>query len=696
MDDTGNGSWWPQFGTKSEPIQTGDATSQVPPKKSPEPTPRPASIWSWTNNDPPVTKNPSNAIELETEVSQVDEPSWWTKMFYSGANDTSPANNKDSQPTIQNAQDDTSPGWFLWLSFQADKSADLESDVEDQSTAELYREAKQTLESSRDSCHYAISGCYTRTDVELSVAGTSSETRPVKYNHKKKPSIAHEYFEATMVITKAAKANSPPLASASDSKGDPSGRSASGTRKVLTSSSQAQTPNLTQNTPELRSSSSSIRSVYSGYEQRSFTGVLPELSDNFRVITLSTKLRLFGEAMLYGDNTSEKHLYTSSARSIDSKRKRLAKKAVVISLHSFLPTKFVKLIVGQSTGSALNFSKLALEAISDWLDERSLRLGQMKLISLEGFGTIHSRAEKSYELLKNWAEEINDADFVFFVANSIASPALFLLAQKVVESEYFSLSKKKVGLLSIAGANLGPYPGLDTKVVIRAYNQSENEMINELFELQKPTSVLSASIRNSIQVLCSHNVKITFAGSVNDQFIPLCSSLQQHIRHPNIYRCIYVDENSEIPFFIIKLISIILTMENVGHNDHNLLLFLQELSQGAIHLNGAHGKIHGDKMIYQAGVRFALETTSVRHNRDASEIVTNLTMGDVEKSLYHLPWYVRGLLNDLMHIKHIHNLTLLETLRKQYLSWEPTTRHWRTVKHCFAAFEDLTIDDILL
>lgn len=697
MDDTNSGSWWPQFGAKGETPQTGERSNQALQAKLSESTPRTTSLWSWNNNDPPVKIDPANSNESASEELNAEEQAWWWKRMFGAALDNSPSQavNKDPLPCPGHVKEDTGPGWFLWFSLQTDKSNDVESDVEDQSTAKLYREAKQALETSRDSCHYAISGHYARTDVELSVAGTSSETRPVKYNYKKKPTIAHEYLESAMNNTKSTKTNSPPLANISDQKGEQGSRNISGTRKVLNSSTQAQLQSISQNTPEARSSNSSIRSVYSGIEQKNYSGVLPELSENFRVITLSTKLRLFGEAMLYGEKTSEKHLYTSTMRSIDSKRKRLAK-VVVISLHSFLPTKFAKLILGQSTGSALKFSKLALDAINGWLDENTLKLGHMRVISLEGFGTINCRVEKSYELLKNWVEDINEADFVFFVANSVASPALILLAHKVIHSEIFSLSQKKVGLLSIAGANLGPYAGLDAKVVIRAYNQSENEIINELFELQKSTSNLSTSIRDAINVLCSNNVKITLAGSVNDQFIPLCSSLQQHVRHPNIYRCIHVDENSEVPLFIIKLISIVLTMENVGHNDHNLLSFLLELTQGAVQMNGAHGKIHGDPSIYQAGVRFALETTSVRHNRDATDQITNMTVGDVERSLYHLPWYVRGLLNDLMHIKHVHNLTLLESLRAQYLAWEPTTRHWKSVKHCFAAFEELTIDDILM
>lgn len=709
MNDTTGSSWWL---LKTPKIQ-GDSPAPLLPQ-SPENPPtsnnqqaaRSARIWPWTNNTEPIPPEPLNNV---AETPKPEDSSWlWSRIFYGStddaahAHDTKAPNNTNTNSTGEAA----TTGWFLWLSFLAESAPDLESDVEDQSTAELFKEAKQTLESSKDSCHYAISGHYRNTDVELSVAGTRTGTHPVKYNHKKKPAVAHEFFESSMAAIKPIRNNSPPLAGGNDTKMDTMNKNgrANGLRKALASSSQLHQMAHSQSNNEVLSSNSSIKSVYvskdqsksQSQNQSQFFGVLPELHENFRVITMTTKIRLLGEAMLYGDKTSERHLYTSTNGSISSKKKKLAKKAVVISLHSFLPPKFVKLVIGQSTGTSSKFARSALEVLESWLDERYSEYGDIQLISLEGFGTIESRAQESFNLLLNWIQDISDADFVFFVGNSIGSPSLLLLAQMMIESERFDLSEKKVGLLSIAGTNLGPYAGLDTKVVIRAYTQSENEIINELFELQKPSSVLSHSIKEALQCLCANNVKVTLSGSVTDQFVPLSSALAQHIRHPNIYRCIYVDEGSDVPLFVINLISVVLTMENVGYGDHNLLWFLLEITHGAIQLNGTHGILHGDISVFETGLRFALETTSVRHRREAKETSLNIATGDLEKNMYHLPWCVRGLLNDLMHIKHIQNLMLLETLRKLYLSWEPTSRHWRSVKHCFAAFEDLTVDEILL
>ncbi|WPK25934.1 hypothetical protein PUMCH_003272 [Australozyma saopauloensis] len=706
MSETGTTSWWPQFGGKAPNPESADVPT--PPVDLPnqstivsKSTTKSYGLWNWGNAEqtPDLQTNEVNGTtQLASTVPKQDEQSWWWyKSLTTIVPD--PKNAIDAKNETSSSSEPTGyfGSWLLWNVFLSGQIVDPESDMEDQQSAELYREAKQVLENSRDSCHYAISGFYGSSDVELAVTGTKTATHPVKYNHKKKPAIPSELFERSMTTPRPSRANSPhPVG---DQKPDHSVRGnnfgSNGTRKALDSSLQMQQMGFNLNNQESISSNSSIRSVHVNTDLSNPSAVLPDLADNFREITMTTKIRLIGESVLYGPDSSEKHLYSSTKRSIALKKKKIGKKAVVISLHSFLPTKFVKLIIGQSTGNALKFADYTLQAISSWLDEHESQVGSIQHISLEGFGTISSRSNNSFDLLQNWSEQINSAELVFFVANSAAVPALVLLALKMFQSEIFDLSDKKIGLLSMAGAILGPCIGLDTKVVIRAYTQSENEIINELFDLQKINSNLSLSIKDAFHCLCSNNTKITLAGSISDQFIPLYSSLGQELQHPNIFRCIFVNENCEVPPFIVKLILIILIMENVGHGDHNLISILLELTQAASQLPGSHGKIYSNSSIYEAGVKFALETTSVRQQRETKTVDTPNT-SDSERSLYHLPWCVRGLLNDLMHIKHINNLGLLGELQRHYLKWEPTTKHWRTVKHCFAAFEDLTVEDILL
>ena len=87
---------------------------------------------------------------------------------------------------------------------------------------------------------------------------------------------------------------------------------------------------------------------------------------------------------------------------------------------------------------------------------------------------------------------------------------------------------------------------------------------------------MSLRLIESMQVLVHHNVKLTFCGSIDDQWVPVFSSIGINFNHPNIFKCVFVDKHSEIPKFIISLLKIILIMKNLGHSYHNLLQNLSE------------------------------------------------------------------------------------------------------------------------
>ena len=50
----------------------------------------------------------------------------------------------------------------------------------------------------------------------------------------------------------------------------------------------------------------------------------------------------------------------------------------------------------------------------------------------------------------------------------------------------------------------------------------------------------------------------------------------------------------------------------------------------------------------------------------------------------------------MLETKHIGNLKLLNELVKELREWDPTTAKWREIKSCFAALEDLSMDELLL
>lgn len=662
---------------------------------------QPSRFWSWSSNsnhdDQANLANKDAVDEEQPHIPTVESSSFWSLMFRlaNGAQESKPLSEVTEEPPAP--QEPVASWWSGWP-FYLRVNDDLESDIGDSATAELFRSAKFAVETARDSCHYAVYCKSDGHDAELAVAGHMTESQAVKYNHKKRPLISNEVIENTLVMQRQKKAGLPP-------QGDTLANGTSSVKKnaeqIARSESQ---PKITPN-PDLDSvfsppdvpkadvvSNSSLRSA-----ERHEPTVLPKLDSNFRTITLTTKVRLLGEAFLHGSRTSEKHLYKSTERHIKIKRRKKVKKVVVISIHSFLPSKLVKSLIGQSTGNAVYFANKALAAIERWMSNNEGVECDIDTIALEGQGTIGKRVSKSVKLLQNWKHEISSADFVFVVANSIASPVAIKLVSQMLQSPHFDqLRGKKVGMLSMAGTVFGPFSNTDTKVVIRAYSQAENEVISEMFDLQKPKSALSTDLVQCLGHLCSCNVKITMMGSTNDQFVPLYSATSNQIRHPNLFKCMYVDGSSDVAPFMINLISMALTMTNVGYGDQNLVRDLSDRLQGAVSAMGSHGSIFHESEVYDVAVRFALETTSlVYHGPARFERPAPIT-AEADKNLYNLPWNVRGLVNDLVQVKHIENLLLLRGIVEEYKRWEPTTRPWREVRYCFAALEDITVDELLL
>lgn len=707
MSESQSRFWWllpaPSNREPSPPV----AEQEIP---NPIQQPPQGRFWDWslTTTSDPHAKSASidNAIAPLKEDAPVESSSFWALMF--GSSKDPQTESKHADPLQEPQKEDESSSWWLPWPFLLQAPEDLESDVEDSSNAELFKSAKLAVETARDSCHYAVFCKHGTHDVELAVAGNDTETQPVKYNHKKRPLISNEIIETSLYSQRQKKADLPPTTEAgAESAFKSRKKSPDRSTKVEDQAKSVINPDQGKDPSQSKDSTSeSLKAEPAPANSRSQSAnqatkpeptILPKLDDNFRTITMKTKLRLVGEAFVHGSQTSEKHLYRSTDKQIQQKKRKRTRKIVVIGVHSFLPTKLVKSLIGQSTGSAVVLANNALDAVEQWMSENKDCHFDIDTIALEGHGTINDRVTMSMKLLRNWKEHINKSDFVFVAANSIASPvAIKLVSQMLLSPHFGHLKGKKVGLLSIAGAMFGPFANTDSKVVIRAYTKAENEVIGEMFELQKSKSPLSTDITECLSHLCSCNVKITMIGSLNDQFIPLHSSTSNQILHPNIFKCLYVDGTSDVAPFMIQLMSMALTMVNVGYGDQNLIRDLGDRLQGVASSLGTHGRIFNESEVYQTGVRFAMETTSLVYHIPTRYDRIAPTTAEADKNLYNLPWNVRGLINDLVSIKNIRNLLMLKKLVEEYAKWEPSTRVWRDIRYCFAALEDITVDELLL
>lgn len=598
---------------------------------------------------------------------------------------------KKGKPTTKDSKtgsDSPQPtgGWFSWIwsSNSPDCDTDDESASENSANSEAFRAAKLLIETFKDTTHYAIKqGLF---ETEIAVSGTQTESLPAKFNPKKSPLTPNEAQERSMLSRSA---DIPPPAN-------------------NTSMSAPVTPNPNSfannaSTPAVMSSNSSVRlatanGLASVLESVPQTAVLPQLNDNLRTITLRTKLRLIAEHWLYRQHSSEKHIYRNPA---DILKHRHIRKVLVIGVHGFLPTKMVRSLIGQSTGTSVKFVQKATEAVDSWFEGGSHEYN-VETIALEGGGRIQDRVSGLYKLLSNWSHLINESDVIFVAAHSQGVPVGIHLLAKMLTGGQYHLKHKKVGFLSMAGVNAGPFVGLDLKLVIRAYSTVENEIIGEIFEFQKPTSDHSLALNKSLGVLVSHNVKVTMAGALEDQFVPLYSSLGLNFHHPNIFRCTYVSSRGEVPPFIVTLFKIATTMKNLGFSDYGVFRDLGERCQGPTNDRGGHGRIFDSEGVYLQALRHTLETTNLQQPRElivtpavSVSAETDASGGQLGVNLYHIPWNIRGMIHDLVGVKNIAKYTLLHELTEVFGRWEPT-KAWKDVKCCFDALAEMDVSDLLL
>mmetsp|Transcript_4192 Transcript_4192/g.4136 ORF Transcript_4192/g.4136 Transcript_4192/m.4136 type:complete len:764 (-) Transcript_4192:2035-4326(-) len=583
---------------------------------------------------------------------------------------------KESQEGIkridlqQNAQQENAvSSWFSWFGF-ANNNDDSDESLEGTSNPELFKQAKLAIESSKDSSNYALKKSMTSNEIndfELAVSDTKTESQPVKHRSKKRPLMPNETQERAL---------QPPS--------NPT--TANGVQQPL------------QN-PPANSSSSSVTSNERLNVHLSETShhclMTPHIHETFRTITFVTRLRLMGEHLLCHMNPTENHLYSLPCAKVQNKRLKV-KKVVIIGVHSFLPIKMVKTLIGLSTGSSINIVEEATKAMKTWLHENGTSNldYEIQTIALEGEGTIKERVDKLFKLLKNWIDIISNCDFLFVASHSLGTPVAIHLLAKLLEHHPHISSRKKIGLLSMCGMYLGPIVGLNSKLVIRAYSPSENRILNELFDLQRPNSEVSIRMIASMQNLVQHDVKLTFCGSIDDQLVPIFSSIGVNFSHPNVFKCLFVDKHTEVPKFLVSLLKIILIMKNLGYSDHNLLRDLSEKCTGTL-ADGGHCKIFQHEIVYLTAIRHSLETTTLVNPKGL--LATPLqNYKQIQNNQFHIPWNIRGLLNDLLKIKNIPSLQLINILIKDFHDWTPTQKKWKDLKYCFNAFEEIELEDLFL
>ncbi|RCK65193.1 hypothetical protein Cantr_00507 [Candida viswanathii] len=603
-------------------------------------------------------------IETQPYIPPEQPASWWLSLL----SYTSTTTNATPESTSSGSQSETAPllnnskethtqpqtSWWNWITGgrAAAEADEEEEDTSNISNLELYKSAKSTIESSKfDSHHYIFKNAINCKNIELSVSNSLTEDNPVIYNSRKKPLLATEILENSI--------------------------------------------NNGTSRPE------SVSSFGSAIKDDTGNVVGPSFDENYRRITLQTKLRIYSEDVLCG-HKSEFHLYRQKNT---SKRAKKVRRITIIGVHSFLPNKMVRALIGTNTGNANKFVNKASKAVVGWLKENNPEFNindyEIETLAIEGEGKVNDRIEKSMKLLRNnWLDVLENSDFIFMASyGTSCNLAVNLFAQMLIEFE--PLQKiKYLGLLCMNGNLNGPAIGIDSKLVVRAFTSSENEIIKELFELSNKNSKLSNQLNESMKVLIENNVKITLTGNANDlNFIPLSSSLGLQYDHPNIRRNIYNQGESCVPF-ISQLLNILCLMKNLGYyNDYGLIKDVSDKLDPTPQQSSSTPMYLEDK-VYDEALKHSLETTNLIHAAEHELLVKYIAKSSPDDNFYNLlPWNLRSLFQDIMQIKHINNLRLIVGLIEDFNNWKPLAngnKNFKDIKYCLSFLEDFELTELLL
>ncbi|SCU88790.1 LAFA_0E14576g1_1 [Lachancea sp. 'fantastica'] len=366
-------------------------------------------------------------------------------------------------------------------------------------------------------------------------------------------------------------------------------------------------------------------------------------------------------------------------------------RVLLIGIHGFFPTKMIRPLIGEPTGTSTKFITEAEKAVIRWFRDQKVPV-EISKIALEREGKVMDRVEFFQQVIKKWVDEINKADFIYFVAHSQGCPVSIILLAKLIEEGILQLDqtnlvspepdlrtgavkKKVVSILAMAGVNNGPFYGVDQTLFVRAYSTIENDSLRELFQFQNFDSFLARKYIQSLKIIIASNVKITFVGSINDQLVPLYSSTCLFAHHPNIFRATFIDKDSKTPDFITRIVGIANHLNNLGFDDHGIIKEISASLAGTL-TGGGHSKIYNEGQVYELGIKFALETSDAPD--DQAVRYETYRVDELGSNPYHLPWCMRGLLFETG--SHIGRQQIMDLFR-EFEEWDPQTKLLKDVKY---------------
>lgn len=297
--------------------------------------------------------------------------------------------------------------------------------------------------------------------------------------------------------------------------------------------------------------------------------LLPPLEHTYRTVEKAGLLQQLGRLLQYRKPSSNmRHVYLQDppriqkALAIVSRNYSSTKNDVTDigpeGVHGYFPAPLIRSVLGQPTGTSIRFANGAANAIQQWTARQGYSCNIEK-VALEGEGKIAERLELLWKLLLNWLEDIRKADFVVVACHSQGVPVAIMLISKLIS--FGCLHGARIGVCAMAGVNLGPFGDYKSRWI--------SGSAGELFDFGEPDSQVSKDYKAALDVVLRFGVRITYAGSIDDQLVSLeVSSARESllyfrileltrmrrqsstfgtVSHPYIYRAVFIDGRVHAP-----------------------------------------------------------------------------------------------------------------------------------------------------
>ncbi|KAA1066550.1 hypothetical protein PGT21_033503 [Puccinia graminis f. sp. tritici] len=298
---------------------------------------------------------------------------------------------------------------------------------------------------------------------------------------------------------------------------------------------------------------------------------------------------------------------------------RKLRRVAVIGIHGWFPGPWLESVLGKPTGTSTKFASMMDDALRKYLQENLpdhadglINPDFTTMIPLEGDGKVDDRVQLLFKELNkrpHWIQAIQSADAIFVVSHSQGCLVSCKLIEKLIHT--FDLPGDRFLSLAMCGIWNGPYVGLNNNYALQPVLKFfEGPAAHELFEFQDPHSPASKAVLKSLKNCLNSGVKYLMIGSMNDQVVPLYSSLNHPIDHPSILRGLFIDKAVFYSTdFLTNLVVFCLRLRNAGFSDHGLIFLLSDYLIGS--LNGVgHSTLYEDPNVFSLAVRYFFESSS--------------------------------------------------------------------------------------